>query len=101
VGCKEASGHAARAAIRNDAAPRLKGSASETIRPILRLKVIRSRYATTDLNVRTEAIEESSVGCVVHAGTKLSITVTNGFRCESYQGKVAGGLHNSFFTRED
>jgi hypothetical protein len=99
--CKEASRHAARAAIRNDAAP--KGSASETIRPILRLKVIRSSYATTDLNGRTEAIGESFVGCVVHAGRKRSITATviNGFRCESYQGKVAGGLHNSFFTRED
>jgi hypothetical protein len=65
--------------------------------------VIRRSYATTDLNVRTEAIEESSVGCVVPAGRKLSITatVTNGFRCESCQGKVAGGLHNRFFTRED
>jgi uncharacterized protein YgiM (DUF1202 family) len=103
VRCKDASRHAARAAIRNDAAPKRKGSASRTIRPILRLKVIRSSYATTDLNVRTAAIGESSVGRVVHAGRKLSITatVTNGFRCESYQGKVAGGLHNSFFTRED
>jgi uncharacterized protein YgiM (DUF1202 family) len=91
---KEASRHAARAAIRNDAAPKLKGSASEMMRPILRLKVIRSSYATTDLNVRTVAIEESSVGYVVHAGRKLSITttVTNGFRCESYQGKSRWGL---------
>jgi uncharacterized protein YgiM (DUF1202 family) len=100
---QEASRHAARAAIRNDAAPKLKGSASQTMRPIQRLKVIRSSYATTDLNVRTEAIEESSVSYVVHAGRNLSITatVTNGFLCESYQGKVAGGLHNSFLTRED
>jgi hypothetical protein len=101
--CKEASRHAARAAIRNDAAPKLKGSASETIWPILRLKVIRSSYVTTDLNGRTEAKEESSVGCVVPAGRKLSITatVTNGFRCDSYQGKGPWGLHNSFFTRGD
>jgi hypothetical protein len=89
VRCKEASRHATRAAIRNDAAPKLKGSASETMSPILRLKVIHSSYATTDLNVRTEAKEESSDGCVVPAGRKLSITATviNGFRCESYQGK--------------
>jgi uncharacterized protein YgiM (DUF1202 family) len=88
VRCKEASRHAARA-IRNDTAPKLKGSASETLRPILRLKVTRSSYATPDLNVRTEAKEESSVDCVVPADRKLSIaaTVTNGFQCESYQGK--------------
>jgi uncharacterized protein YgiM (DUF1202 family) len=91
---QEAIRHAARAAIRNDAAPKLKGSASQTMRPIQRLKVIRSSYATTDLNVRTEAKGESSVGCVVPAGRKLSITatVTNGFRCESYQGRGAWGL---------
>lgn len=76
VGPKEASRHAARAAIRNDAAPKLKGSASETMSPILRLKVIRSSYAATGLNVRTEAKEESSGGCVVPAGRKLSITAT-------------------------
>ena len=64
------------------------------MRPILSLKVIRSSYATTDLNVRTEAKEESSLGCVVPAERKLSITatVTNGFRCESYQGKAPWGL---------
>jgi uncharacterized protein YgiM (DUF1202 family) len=71
--------------------------------PILRLMVIRSSYATTDLNVRTEAKEESSVGCVVPAGRKLSITATviNEFRCESYRGKGPWGSHNSFFTRGD
>jgi uncharacterized protein YgiM (DUF1202 family) len=102
---QEASRHAAGAAIRNDAAPKLKDSASETMRPILRLKVIRSSYATTDLNVRTEAKEESSVGCVVPAGRKLSITatVTNEFRCESYQGKGPWGrtqqlLHSGRLT---
>jgi hypothetical protein len=90
---KEASRHAARA-IRNDTAPKLKGSASETLRPILRLKVIRSSYATPDLNVRTEAKDKSSVDCVVLADRKLSIaaTVTNGFQWESYQGKGPWGL---------
>jgi uncharacterized protein YgiM (DUF1202 family) len=94
VRCKEASRHAARAAIRNDAAPKLKGSASETMRPIPRLKAIRNSYATPDLNVRTEATEESSVGCVVPGGKKLSIaaTVTNGFQCKSYQGNSPWGL---------
>ena len=103
VPCKEASRHAARAAIRNDAAPKLKGSASETMRPILRLKVIRSSYATTDLNVRTEAKEESSVGCIVHVLRKLSIaaTVTTDSDASHTRAEVAGGLHNSFFTRED
>jgi len=98
VGPKEASRHAARAAIRNDAAPKLKDSASQTM-PILRLMVIRSSYATTDLNVRTEAKEESSVGCVVPAGRKLSITATviNEFRCESYRGKGPWGLTQQLF----
>jgi hypothetical protein len=100
---QEASRHPARAASRNDAAPKFKGTASQMIRPIQRLKVIRSSYATTDLNVRTEPKGEASVGCVVPEGRKLSITaiVTNGFQCEPYQGKVPGGLHNSFFTRGD
>jgi uncharacterized protein YgiM (DUF1202 family) len=91
---KEARRHAARAAIRNDAAPKLKGYASETMRPILRPKAIRSSYATPDLNVRTEANEESSIGCVVHGGRKLAIatTVTNGSQRESYQGNGPCGL---------
>ena len=98
VGPKEASRHAARAAIRNDAVTKLKDSASQTM-PILRLMVIRSSYATTDLNVRTEAKEESSVGCVVPAGRKLSITATviNEFRCESYRGKGPWGLTQQLF----
>jgi uncharacterized protein YgiM (DUF1202 family) len=67
-----------------------KTTASETISPITpKLKVIDSKYATTDLNVRTEPTEDSSVVAVVDAGTKLSVTrsVTEGFRYISYRGK--------------
>jgi hypothetical protein len=66
-------------------------TASETIRPIRppKLKVIDTKYATTELNVRTEAIEDASVIAVVDAGTKLSVTatVTDGFRYISYRSK--------------
>jgi uncharacterized protein YgiM (DUF1202 family) len=72
-------------------APKPKTSASETMSPIRtpKLKVIDSKYATTDLNVRTEATEDSSVVAVVDAGTKLSVTatVTDGFRYISYRSK--------------
>jgi Bacterial SH3 domain len=72
-------------------APKPKTSASETISPIrtLKLKVIDRKYATTDLNVRTEPKEDSSVVGVADAGTKLSVTatVTDGFRYISYRGK--------------
>ena len=71
--------------------PEPKTSVSETITPIrtLKLKVIDRKYATTDLNVRTEPKEESSVVGVADAGTKLSVTatVTDGFRYISYRGK--------------
>ncbi len=71
--------------------PKPKTSASETITPIrsLKLKVIDSKYATTDLNVRTEPKEDSSVVGVADAGTKLSVTatITDGFRYISYRGK--------------
>jgi hypothetical protein len=66
-------------------------TASETIRPIPtpKLKVIDTKYATTELNVRTEAKEDSSVVAAVDAGTKLSVTatVTDGFRYISYRSK--------------
>ncbi|HEY6686092.1 MAG TPA: SH3 domain-containing protein, partial [Propionibacteriaceae bacterium] len=54
-----------------------------------KLKVIDKKYATTDLNVRTEAREDSAVVTVVDAGTKLSVTATviDGFRYISYHGK--------------
>jgi uncharacterized protein YgiM (DUF1202 family) len=67
-----------------------KTTASETITPITpKPKVIDSKYATTDLNVRREPTEDSSVVAVVDAGTKLSVTrtVTDGFRYISYRGK--------------
>src|SRR4029453_8069313 len=56
------------AAIRHNKASKLNGSASETIRPILRSKVIGGSFATTDLTVRTAAEDESSVGCVIPGG---------------------------------
>jgi hypothetical protein len=85
---QEVSRHIARAPIRQDA-PRPKSSASETIRPLLRLKITDKKYATTELNVRTEPKDNSSVVGVVRAGTKLSVTstVTDGFRYVSYHSK--------------
>ena len=57
--------------------------------PILSLKVIDSKYATTELNVRTQANADSSVVAVVKKGTKLSVTktISNGFRYVSYHDK--------------
>ena len=72
------------------ALPTPKMSVSETITPKApKPKVIDSKYATTDLNVRTEPQEDSSVVAVVDAGTKLSVTatVTDGFRYISYRDK--------------
>jgi hypothetical protein len=72
-------------------APKPKTSVSETIAPIRppKLKVIDSKYATTELNVRTEPKEDAAVVASVDAGTKLSVTatVTDGFRYISYHGK--------------
>jgi hypothetical protein len=85
---QEASRHAARAAIRDNVATRQPmSSASKTVRPILKLNVIGSGCTTTDLNVRTEARRGFSVGGVVHARAKPSVTatITNGFQCLSYQ----------------
>ena len=83
------SRHIARAPIRSEAAPTPKTSASETITPVLRLKITDTEYATTELNVRKEPAEDSSVVGVVRAGTKLSVTstVTDGFRYVSYHHK--------------
>jgi uncharacterized protein YraI len=85
---QEVSRHIARAPIRQDA-PRPKSSASETMRPLLRLKITDRKYATTELNVRTEPKDDSSVVGVVRAGTKVSVTstVTDGFRYVSYHSK--------------
>jgi SH3 domain-containing protein len=86
---QEVSRHIARAPIRNEAAPRPTSSASETIRPVLKLKISDSKYATTELNVRTKPQEDAHVVGVVKAGTKLSVTstVTDGFRYVSYHHK--------------
>jgi hypothetical protein len=86
---QEVSRHIARAPIRNEAAPRPKSSASETITPVLRLKVTDSKYATTELNVRTKPQDDAHVVGVVSTGTKLSVTskVTDGFRYVSYHHK--------------
>lgn len=81
VGGQEVSRHAARAAITtNVAAPKPTGYASETIRLVLKPKLIGSRCATTDLSMRTEAREDSVV-VGVHAERRLSITaITNQHR---------------------
>jgi uncharacterized protein YraI len=57
--------------------------------PILSLKVIDRKYATTELNVRTQASADASVVAVVKKGTKVAVTktITNGFRYVSYRGK--------------
>jgi hypothetical protein len=57
--------------------------------PILSLKVIGRKYATTDLNVRTEPRAKASVVGVVDKGNKVAVTktITNGFRYVSYRGK--------------
>jgi uncharacterized protein YraI len=66
-----------------------KTSASETMTPTLSLKVIDTKYATTQLNVRTQPSADSSVVAVVRKGSKLSVTktISNGFRYVSYRGK--------------
>jgi uncharacterized protein YgiM (DUF1202 family) len=85
---QELSRYRTRPAAKTARKPKI--TASETISPIRpKPKVIDSKYATTDLNVRTEPTEDSSVVAVVDAGTKLSVTrtVTDGFRYISYGGK--------------
>jgi hypothetical protein len=69
--------------------PKPKSSASETIAPILKLKITDRKYATTDLNVRTKPRNSASVVAVVDKGTKLAVTKTirNGFRYVSYRSK--------------
>jgi hypothetical protein len=86
---QEISRHVVRAPIKSVAAPKPSSSASETIRPILKLDVVDSKYATTALKVRTADRDDASVVAVVDAGTKLSVTATisNGFRYISYDGK--------------
>jgi uncharacterized protein YgiM (DUF1202 family) len=84
---QELSRRTARPRVKVASAPKPK--TSETITPILRLKITDSRYATTDLNVRTEPTSGSSVVAVVDRGTKLAVTktISNGFRYVSYRDK--------------
>ena len=86
---QEVSRHIARAPIRSLAAPRPSSSASETITTAPKLKVTDTKYATSDLNIRTEPADDASVVDEVKAGTKLSVTatVTDGFRYVSYHDK--------------
>ena len=71
------------------AMPKPKSSASDTIAPILKLKITDRKYAATDLNVRTEPKNGASVVAVVDKGTKLAVTktISNGFRYVSYRSK--------------
>ena len=71
------------------AMPKPKSSASDTIAPILKLKITDRKYATTDLNVRTEPRNGASVVAVVDKGSKLAVTktISNGFRYVSYRSK--------------
>jgi uncharacterized protein YgiM (DUF1202 family) len=70
-------------------APKPTSSASETIAPLLRLKITGSKYATTDLNVRTEPSSDATVVAEVNKGIKLAVTktISNGFRYVSYRDK--------------
>ncbi len=84
---EELSRRTARPRVKVASAPKPK--TSETITPILRLKITDSKYATTDLNVRAEPTSGSSVVAVVDRGTKLAVTktISNGFRYVSYRDK--------------
>jgi uncharacterized protein YgiM (DUF1202 family) len=84
---QELSRRTARPRVKVASAPKPK--TSETITPILRLKITDSKYATTDLNVRAEPTSGSSVVAVVDRGTKLAVTktISNGFRYVSYRDK--------------
>lgn len=86
---QEPSRRVTRAPVQVASLRKPKVSASETMAPILSLKVIGRKYATTDLNVRTEPRAKASVVGVVDKGNKVAVTktITNGFRYVSYRGK--------------
>jgi hypothetical protein len=86
---QELSRRTTRPPVNLAAMPKPKSSASETIAPILKLKITGRKYATTDLNVRTEPKTGASVVAVVKKGSKLAVTKTirNGFRYVSYRSK--------------
>jgi uncharacterized protein YgiM (DUF1202 family) len=86
---EELSRDANRRSVKGFSAPTPTSSASETIAPLLRLKITGSKYATTDLNVRTEPSSDATVVAEVNKGTKLAVskTISNGFRYVSYRDK--------------
>ena len=86
---QEASRRVTRPPVKIASVGKPKAAASETMTPTLSLKVIDSKYATTQLNVRAEPREDAAVVAVVDRGTKLSVTKTidNGFRYVSYSSK--------------
>jgi uncharacterized protein YraI len=86
---REPSRRVTRAPVKIASVAKPKASASETMTPKLSLKVVDSKYATTQLNVRTQPSADSSVVGTVSKGTKLSVTrtISNGFRYISYRGK--------------
>jgi uncharacterized protein YraI len=86
---QEHSRRITRAPVKIASVAKPKASASETMTPALSLKVVDSKYATTQLNVRTQPSADSSVVATVSKGTKLSVTktISSGFRYISYRGK--------------
>jgi hypothetical protein len=84
---QEVSRRITRPPVKSALALKPKISVSETMSP--KLKVIDKKYATEDLNVRTDAREDSAVVAVVDSGNRLSVTatITDGFRYISYHGK--------------
>ena len=84
---QEVSRRTTRPPVEVAAAPKPK--ISGTITPKPRLKIIGSKYATTDLNIRTEPTSDSAVVAEVNKGTKLAVTktISNGFRYVSYRDK--------------
>ena len=84
---QEPSRRVSRAPVQIASLRKPKISVSETMAPTL--KVIGRRYATTDLNVRTEPQADASVVGVVDKGSKVAVskTISNGFRYVSYRGK--------------
>ena len=86
---REPSRRVTRAPVKIASVAKPKASASETMTPNLSLKVVDSKYATTQLNVRTQPSADSSVVGTVSKGTTLSVTktISNGFRYISYRGK--------------
>ena len=86
---REPSRRVTRAPVKIASVAKPKASASETMTPNLSLKVVDSKYATTQLNIRTQPSADSSVVGTVSKGTKLSVTktISNGFRYISYRGK--------------